>query len=72
MKFVARINLTKKKPEERIVTFFYNDPGPLPPIIDPENPEEAKDGGVPGSGRGLQKEKACAQKIGLKNPTSLS
>ena len=47
MKFIARIDLSKKRPEDRITTFFYNEPGPLPPIIDPADPEEAKDGGVP-------------------------
>lgn len=47
MKFVAIIN-GKKEGEDRITTFLYDDPGPVPPIVNPENPEEAKDGGVPG------------------------
>jgi hypothetical protein len=44
MKFVVRFDPLKKKPEDRIVDFIYPDPGPLPPIVDPENPEEPKDG----------------------------
>jgi hypothetical protein len=36
MKFVAIIDLTKKKPEERIVTFVHDEPGPLPPFIEPK------------------------------------
>jgi hypothetical protein len=47
MKFVAIID-PKKTGEDRIVSFIYKEPGPLPPIIDPANPEEPKDGGVPG------------------------
>ena len=47
MKLVTIINLKKKKPEGRIVTFIHNEPGPLPPIVVPEDEDEAKDGGPP-------------------------
>ena len=47
MKFVAIID-GKKKGEDRITSFIYPDDGPVPPIVDPEKPEEAKDGGAPG------------------------
>jgi hypothetical protein len=47
MKFVAIIN-GKKKGSDRITSFIYPDDGPVPPIVDPDEPEEAKDGGVPG------------------------
>ncbi len=57
MKFVAIIN-GKKTGEDRITTFLYDDPGPLPPIVDPERPEEAKDGGVSGAEEHTQKKEA--------------
>jgi len=44
MKAVVRINPKTFKSE----SFEYLEPGPVPPIVDPENPEEAKDGGVEG------------------------
>jgi hypothetical protein len=44
MKFVVRIDLNTLKYD----AFQYDDPGPLPPVVDPEKPEEPKDGGVPG------------------------
>jgi len=47
MKFVAIIDLTKKKPEERVVTFIHDEPGPLPPIIHPEDEDEPKNGEPP-------------------------
>ena len=47
MKLVILIDLKKKKPEERIVTFMHNEPGPLPPIVTPDNEDEAKNGGPP-------------------------
>ena len=46
MKFVAIID-GKKTGEDRITTFVYDEPGPLPPIIDPPAPEEPKDAGPP-------------------------
>lgn len=46
-KFVAIIDLTKKKPEDLIVTFITNEPGPVPPIVDPSEPDEPKDGEPP-------------------------
>jgi len=39
MKFVVRINPETLKYD----TFRYDDPGPVPPIIDPPEPDEAKD-----------------------------
>ena len=47
MKFVAIID-GKKKGADRITSFIYTDDGSVPPIVDPERPEEAKDGGTPG------------------------
>ncbi|MEN6560903.1 MAG: hypothetical protein ABFD52_09030 [Acidobacteriota bacterium] len=47
MKFVAIID-GKKKGSDRITSFIYTDDGHVPPIVDPEKPDEAKDGGVPG------------------------
>jgi len=47
MKLVILIDLKKKKPEEQIVTFMHNEPGPLPPIIHPEGEDEPKDGEPP-------------------------
>lgn len=44
MKFVVRINPETLKQE----SFAYLEPGPIPSIADPENPEEAKDGRVLG------------------------
>lgn len=41
MKFVVRLNSKTLTYD----TFFYNDPGPLPPIIDPPEPDEPKDTG---------------------------
>ncbi len=46
MKFVAIID-GKKKGSDRSTSFIYPDAGPVPPVVDPEKPEEAKDGGVP-------------------------
>ncbi len=43
MKFVVRINPKSLKDE----SFPYLEPGTVPPIVDPEKPEEAKDSGVP-------------------------
>jgi hypothetical protein len=43
MKFVALIDLTKKKPEERIITFMHDEPGPVPPLINPPEPDQPKD-----------------------------
>ena len=54
MKFVAIID-GKKKGSDRITSFIYPDDGPVPPIVDPEKPEEAKDGGTPDTGA-LRKE----------------
>lgn len=62
MKFVALIDLSKKKPEDRIVTFLYDGPGPVPPIVDPENPGEAKDGGVAGPGEDRTQKKEASKK----------
>ena len=45
MRFVVRINPEILNQESSV----YLEPGPVPPIVDPENPEEAKDGGVEGS-----------------------
>jgi hypothetical protein len=45
MKFVLRINPKTLKQE----SCPYLEPGPVPPIVDPEDPEEPKDGGVPRS-----------------------
>jgi hypothetical protein len=42
MKFVAIID-GKKKGEGRITTFLYDEPGLVPPIVDPPEPEEPKD-----------------------------
>ena len=42
MKFVVRINPETLKDE----SFPYLEPGRVPPIVDPEEPEEAKDGGI--------------------------
>ena len=47
MKLVILIDLKKKKAEERIVTFMHNEPGPLPPIIVPEDEDEPKNGAPP-------------------------
>ena len=47
MKLIILIDLKKKKPEERIVTFMRNEPGPLPPIIVPEDEDEPKNGAPP-------------------------
>lgn len=44
VKFVAIID-GKKKGADRITSFIYPDDGPVPPVVDPEKPEEAKDGG---------------------------
>ncbi len=44
MKYVVRIN--PKSLEEE--SFPYLEPGSVPPIVDPEKPDEAKDAGVPG------------------------
>jgi len=44
MKFVVRINPGTFKQESSP----YLEPGPVPPIVDPEKPEETKDGGVEG------------------------
>lgn len=38
-KFILRINGKTLKYD----TFFYNEPGPVPPIVDPEEPETPKD-----------------------------
>jgi len=46
MKFVAIINPKKTGPD-RITTFRYDEPGPLPPIVHPEHPDEPKDSGTP-------------------------
>lgn len=46
MKFVAIIDGKKKGPD-RITSFIYPDNGPLPSVVNPEKPEEAKDGGIP-------------------------
>jgi hypothetical protein len=43
MKFVAIIDIKKKNPEERIITFMHDEPGPLPPIVSPPEPDEPKD-----------------------------
>jgi len=43
MKFVALIDLTKKNPEERVITFVTHDPGPVPPLVKPPDPDEPKD-----------------------------
>jgi hypothetical protein len=42
MKFVAIID-GKKKGEGRIITFITDDPGPVPPVIAPPEPDEPKD-----------------------------
>ena len=42
MRFVVRINPEILNQESSV----YLEPGPVPPIVEPENPEEAKDGGV--------------------------
>ena len=42
MKFVAIIK-PKKDGEIDIASFIYGDPGPLPPVIDPPEPDEPKD-----------------------------
>jgi hypothetical protein len=42
MKFVAIID-GKKTGDGRITTFLYDEPGPLPPIIDPPASDEPKD-----------------------------
>jgi hypothetical protein len=46
MKFVAIID-GKKKGADRITSFIYPDDGPVPPIVNPEDPQKAKDGGPP-------------------------
>jgi hypothetical protein len=33
MKFVVLFDPTKTKPEERIITFRHDEPGPLPQIV---------------------------------------
>lgn len=66
MKFVVRFDPSKKKPEDRIVDFLYPDPGPLPPIVDPENPDEPKDGGVEGPDEGHAQKQEVPKKS--KNP----
>jgi hypothetical protein len=38
MKFIAKIDDTGK-----VTSFIYNEPGPVPPIVEPENPDEPKD-----------------------------
>jgi hypothetical protein len=43
VKFVAIINLNEKKPEDRVITFITNDPGPVPPVIPPDEPDIPKD-----------------------------
>jgi len=43
MKFVVRIDPKTLEYD----AFQYDEPGPLPPIVDPADPEEPKDGGVP-------------------------
>jgi len=40
MKFVARIDPKKTPPIEG---FIYTDLGPVPPIVDPPEPDEPKD-----------------------------
>jgi len=40
MKFIIRLGKDHKSKDE----FFYPDPGPIPPIVDPEDAEEPKDG----------------------------
>jgi hypothetical protein len=45
MNFVIRLHPKTLKYD----AFQYNEPGPLPSIVDPKKPEEAKDGGVPES-----------------------
>jgi len=45
VKFVAIID-GKKKGSDRITSFIYPDDGTIPPIVNPEKPEEAKDGGT--------------------------
>ena len=44
MKFVLKIDPKTLKDE----SFPYLEPGRVPPIVDPEKPDEAKDGGVTG------------------------
>jgi hypothetical protein len=48
LNIVAIIN-GDKEGEDRITTFLYDEPGPVPPIVNLEDPEKAKDGGVPGA-----------------------
>jgi hypothetical protein len=42
MKIVLRYNIKKKE----LDMFAYAEPGPVPPIIDPPEPDEPKDGGI--------------------------
>ena len=42
MKFVAIID-GKKNGADRITTFRYDEPGPLPPILHPEGEDKPKD-----------------------------
>jgi hypothetical protein len=43
LKFVAIIDGKAKTPEERVITFITDDPGPVPPVIKPPEPDEPKD-----------------------------
>ena len=50
MKFVALINLKKPKGKGRVTTFIHREPGPLPPIVIPDEDEDEdkpKDGEPP-------------------------
>lgn len=42
MKFIAHIG-----PDGKLTTFRHDDPGPVPPIVDPPEPEEPKDTAPP-------------------------
>jgi hypothetical protein len=53
MKFAVFFGPEKKGPD-RLVTLHDAEPGLLPPIMNTEKPEEAKDGGVPKVSRRLR------------------
>jgi len=43
MKFVVLFDPTKAKPEDRLITFRHDEPGPIPPIITPVEEDNPKD-----------------------------
>lgn len=46
MKTVVLFDPEKKGPD-RLITFRHDEPGPVPPIVNPPDPDEAKDAEPP-------------------------